>query len=78
MRGSFYENEYKQKALKTFKGESLRAWAVILGGGGLGYALWTVLASLGDEEEQKKMDQEKILVDPRKSQSIIKIRSIKT
>ena len=50
--------EYKQKALKTFKGESLRAWAVILGGGGLGYALWTVLASLGDEEEQKKFKQD--------------------
>ena len=50
--------EYKQKALKTFKGESLRAQAVILGGGGLGYALWTMLASLGDEEEQKKFKQD--------------------
>ena len=50
--------EYKQKALETFKGERLRAYAVIFGGGGLGYALWTVLASLGDEEEQKKFKQD--------------------
>ena len=50
--------EYKKNAIETFKGERIRAQAVVIGGGGLGYALWTILASLGDEEDQKKYKQD--------------------
>jgi hypothetical protein len=50
--------EYKAQALETFQGERKRALAVVIGGGGLGYALWTILASLGDEDEQKKFKQD--------------------
>ena len=50
--------EYKQKALETFRGERLRAQAVILGGAGLGALLWTALSNLGDEEDQKKFKQD--------------------
>ena len=50
--------EYKKNALKTFKSERLRARAVVIGGGGLGYGLWTLLGALGDEEEQKKYKQD--------------------
>ena len=50
--------EYKKNALETFKSERLRAQAVVIGGGGLGYGLWTLLGALGDEEEQKKYKQD--------------------
>jgi hypothetical protein len=50
--------EYKKNAIETFKRERIRAQAVVIGGGGLGYALWTILASLGDEEDQKKYKQD--------------------
>jgi hypothetical protein len=50
--------EYKAQALETFQGERRRALSVVLGSGGLGYALWFMLASVGDEDEQKKFKQD--------------------